>query len=276
VNAAKSWDSNSGSWDFTIGYTNTEMNEWRSYDRFVTFETLAMDPATNLNNPGLAPSRYEVEHSYTSTLSWRKDIWGDNTTSVGLVYQGRSGRHYSYVFGSGNGPTFGGTLFADFGSEGDNPGSQLFYVPSGLNDATITGDPGFLADLDEFISNDGCLKKTRGSIIGRNACKTAWINTLNLRFTQEISVGNTRLDLMLNIENIQNLLNNDWGRVDSYTAPSNVAPATVAIDSTGPTPVYVYTPNASYQGTADTIVPRPEIAALPSVYRIQLGLRFRF
>ena len=50
------------------------------------------------------------------------------------------------MFGSGN-AAFGGTFLADFGSEGDNPGPMLFYVPTGANDPLITGDPAFLADL---------------------------------------------------------------------------------------------------------------------------------
>ena len=39
---------------------------------------------------------------------------------------------------------------------------------------------------------------------------------------------------------------------------------------------YVLKPNASYAGTPATIVRRPAIARLPSVYRVQLGVRFRF
>lgn len=92
---------------------------------------------------------------------------------------------------------------------------------------------------------------------------------------QEITIaGNFKFDLMMDIENIGNLLNSDWGRVDSYTAPSNVAPADVAIAGGQ----YVLTPNISYSASegASSIVPRPLIAALPSVYRIQFGLRFRF
>jgi len=38
----------------------------------------------------------------------------------------------------------------------------------------------------------------------------------------------------------------------------------------------VLTPNASYQGTPDTIVPGVQTARLPSAYRIQLGARFHF
>ena len=96
-----------------------------------------------------------------------------------------------------------------------------------------------------------------------------------LRFQQEIrSWGDTSFDIYLDVENVGNLINSDWGRVDSYTAPSNVAPAIVGLSADGSQ--FVLTPSPSYQGTPETIVQRPAIAALPSVHRIQLGARFRF
>jgi len=271
LSLAKSFDTDYGYWDANIGYTHQDVDELRSYNRFVGFETYAFDAQTDLNNPQIGPSKYEVEHRITANLIWSKELFGDNATTVGLSYAGRSGRHYTYVFGSGN-AAFGGTFLADFGSEGDNPGPMLFYVPTGANDPLITGDPAFLADLDTFISGEGCLNGARGSIVGRNACESDWVNILSLRLQQEIKFRNTAFDLFLDIENFGNLINSDWGRVDSYTAPSNVAPATVAISGNQ----YVLTPNASYNGTPDTIVPKPAIARLPSVYRLQFGVRFRF
>ena len=275
LNAAKTFDTNFGTFDLTLGYTNQDVDELRPYNRFITFETLAFPPSTDVNNPAVSPSKFEVEHRWTGTLTWQNEFFGDNMTTVGLLYQGRSGRHFSYVFGSAGLPTFGGHLFADFGSEGDNPGSQLFYVPTGTSDPIVTGDPAFLADLDSFISGTSCLSAFRGSIVPRNGCTTSWVNTVSVRLVQEVNFGNDMsFDLMLDIENIGNLINDDWGRVDSYTAPSNVAPADVAIVAGQ----YVLTPNASYDPLvgASTIVPRPTIAALPSVYRIQFGVRFRF
>jgi hypothetical protein len=286
LSAEKTFDTRAGMFDLSLGYTNTDMDELRSYNRFITFETLLMDPGTDANNPAVAPSRYEVEHRVTANLTWQKELFGDNTTTVGLVYAGRSGRHFSYVFGSQGTPTFGGHLFADWGSEGDNPGSQLFYVPTGPSDPIITTDaatdaafPNFLADLDTFIDSTSCLSAHRGSIVTRNNCQTSWTNVFSLRLMQEITVANDfKFDLMLDIENFGNLLNSDWGRVESYTAPSNVAVASVALDATGTQ--YVLTPNVSYSSastpSASNIVPRPLIAALPSVYRIQFGVRFRF
>ena len=282
LSAAKTFDTDLGMFDMTLGYTHTDVDELRSYNRFIAFESLAFDPGTDLNNPDVAPSRFEVEHRWTSTLTWQKELFGDNTTTVGLLWTGRSGRHFSYVFGSQNIPTFGGSLFADWGSETETPGTQLFYVPTGTSDPIITTDaatdlafPNFLADLNEVIDTTSCLSAFRGSAVTRNNCKTGWVNVVSLRFMQEITFARDyKFDLMLDIENFGNLLNSDWGRVDSYTAPSNVAPSNVAIAGGQ----YVLTPFASYDPAvgASSIVPRPAIAALPSVYRIQLGVRFRF
>ena len=265
----------SGSLALNAGYTNQDVEEARSYNRFVGFETYAFDPQTDLNNPSVAPSRFEIEDRITATLTWQDQIFGDSTTMVGLTYSGRSGRHYSYVFGSQGIPTFGGTFLADFGSEGDNPGPQLFYVPTGVDDPIVTGDPGFLADLNTFISNDQCLSGQRGSIAGRNSCETGWVGIVSVRLQQEIPAwGDNSFDFILDIENLGNLINSDWGRVESYAAPSNVAPANVALSADGSQ--YVLTPVAGYAGTANTVVPNPTIARIPSAYRIQFGLRFSF
>jgi hypothetical protein len=277
LSLSKSFDTDFGYWDFNAGYANQDVDELRSYNRFVGFETYAFDGQTDLNNGQVGASKYEVEHRLTANLIWSKELFGDNMSTIGLAYSGRSGRHYSYVFGSGNGPQFGGTFLADFGSEGDNPGPMLMYVPTGTGDSLIspTTDAAYLADLDAYISGEECLNDARGGIIGRNTCETDWVNILSVRLQQEIKIGETAVDLFLDIENFGNLINDDWGRVDSYTAPSNVAPATVAIDANNQ---YVLTPNASYDPAvgASSIVPRPAIARIASAYRLQFGLRFRF
>jgi len=262
-----------GTLDMNLGYTYQDVEELRSYNRFVGFETYSFDPQADLNNPTVSNSTFEIKDRFTAVLQWRKKLFGENTTSVGLVYSGRSGRGFSYVFGSNGVPTFGGTFLADYGSEGDNAGPELFYVPTGPNDPIVTGDPAFLADLDAFISGDNCLSGRRGEIAPRNGCHTAWVHLVNLRLQQEIRAwGGTAFEVYMDIENLGNLLNSDWGRVEGYAEPGNVAPANVAISGGQ----YVLTPNASYQGTPDTIVPGVQTARLPSAYRIQLGARIHF
>ena len=140
--------------------------------------------------------------------------------------------------------------------------------------AELDANPTFEADLDEFISTTDCLSAYRGSIVTRNNCSTSWTNVFSVRLAQEIKVGSMAFDLMLDIENFGNLLNSDWGRVESYTAPSVLVPANVSIPVAGGP--YLLAPTSSYAGSASTVVSPPEIAKLPSVYRIQFGVRFRF
>ncbi|MBT8062802.1 MAG: TonB-dependent receptor, partial [Gammaproteobacteria bacterium] len=275
-NIAKTWDTdNAGRFDWTFGYTNTDMDEIRAYNRFITYESFAFDATTDYNNMGLSTSKYEITDRVVSTFNWEKEIFGDNTSRISLIYTGRTGRNFSYVMGNVD-IAFGGTFLADFGSEGDNPGSQLFYVPTGVSDPLVTGDADFLSDLDSFISSNDCLAGFRGRATTRNSCTTGFTNIWSIRFLQEIGIGDSgnKLELILDIENFGNLLNDDWGRVESYTAPSNVPVANVAISEDGSQ--YIYSPTGAYAGNPQSVVPQPEIALLPSVYRIQLGLRYRF
>jgi hypothetical protein len=274
-NITKNWDTdNAGNFDATFGYTRQDLEEVRSYNRYVGLETFAMDPQTDLNNPMLAPSRYETPNRVTATLNWSKELFGNNITTVALVYTGRSGLNYSYVFGS-TPPSWGGTFFADYGSEADNPGSQLFYVPTGMDDPLITGDADFLADLNEFIGDEKCLRGQRGKIVTRNNCAVGWSNYFSLRLLQEVRLkGSKSLEFTLDIENFGNLINSDWGRLESYLAPSNVALANAAIVNDGTQ--YELSAISTDVVSADTLVEDPAIARLASVYRIQLGARFRF
>ena len=273
--AAKTFDTDWGEFSGTLGYTYQDTEEVRSYNRFVGFESYAFDPQTDLNDPTTSASRYQTRHNISATLTWRKELFGNNLTTASLVYSGRSGRLYSHVFGSGGNPTFGGTFLADFGGEGDNPGSQLFYVPTGVNDPLVTGDAGFLSSLNTYIDNEKCLSDRRGSIVPRFGCRTDWINSLNLGINQEINFGNgRRVELIMNFENLLNLLNDDWGRVNSYAEPANVAVANVALSADGTQ--YVLTPSSGDVTGPNNIVGRPAIARLPSAYRIQLGFRVAF
>ena len=272
INLAKSWDTSFGLFDATLGYTSIDAKEVRSYNRFVTFESYAFDATTDFNNMPLSTSKFEVPDRITATFDWSHTLFGDNTTRASLLYIGRSGRNYSYTFGSGD-AAFGGTFLADFGSEGDNPGSHLFYVPTGTADPIVTGDATFLSNLNAFIDSNSCLAGRRGQIMARNACRTGFTNIVSVRLVQEISLFDDKtLELILDIENFGNLINDDWGRVDAYSAPSNVALANVTIVGGQ----YVYAPVSGAQVSPETIAPPPAIARLPSVYRIQFGVKFRF
>ena len=261
---AKDFDTDWGLFSTTIGYTHQNVEDVRSYNRFVGFETYAFDPQRDLNDAELATSRFEIPNRVTATVSWEKEIWGENKTQLSFVYTGRSGRNFSYVF-NGTG-AFGGNFLADFNSA-DNPGPNLFYVPTGLSDPLVTGEAAFLNSLDSAIESDDCLNDYRGEIIPRNSCRTGWVNRVNMRFLQEVEVmDGHKVEFILDIQNLGNLIDSDWGRLDAIFQPSNVPLADVAIAGGQ----YVYSaPSSSVTST-------PDVARIPSAYRIQFGMRYRF
>jgi hypothetical protein len=99
------------------------------------------------------------------------------------------------------------------------------------------------------------------------------VTTADLRLAQEIPLGwkDLRALLTLDIENLANLINNDWGQLRqvsfNYMAP--VLRATIDQD----TGQYVYSPTTSDNTPAKAF---KSVSALPSVWRIQLGFRIEF
>ncbi len=265
-NLEKDFETDYGHFATTFGYTYQNVEDVRSYNRFINFESYAFDPQVDLNSPDLSTSKFEIPNRVTATVTWEKEIWGDNKSLISLVYTGRSGRNFSYIF-NGTG-TFGGNNLADLNSS-DNPGPSLFYVPDGLNDPLVTGDAAFLNSLDSAIEADECLDDFRGEIIPRNACRTGWVNRVNIRFLQEVEVmEGHKVEFILDIQNLGNLINSDWGRLDAIFQPSNVPLANVAISGDGSQ--YIYSAPTS------NVTSTPDVARIPSAYRIQFGMRYRF
>ena len=277
ANVDKVWDTEDyGTFNMSAGWTHQDVQDVRSYGRFVGFETFAFDPQRDLNNPDLSNSLFEIENRITVQLGWEGYLIGDNLSRVSLFYQGRSGRPVSFVY-TGDAVTFGGNFLADAFSA-DNPGPNLFYVPTGINDPIVTGDAGFLSNLNEFIDNNSCISQYRGQIIPRNSCTSPWVNTVDLTFVQEFEVADGHVvEFNMNILNFTNLLNRNWGRVDAWTlgVPSNIALATTGLTADGSQFVYS-APSADIDFTARSRSPQVQVAQLPSAYRIQFGLRYRF
>jgi len=175
-----------------------------------------------------------------------------------LNYTGREGRHFSHTMRT-DVPTFGG--FADFASwVGYN--SQSFYVPTDGDSKVAYGEGFDLDGFNDYIDSESCL--SRGSISQRHTCTSSWINRFDLHMMQEFKItGEHKIEITFDIENIGNLLNDDWGRAESYSQPFNAPVVDVTIEDGQ----YVYN---------NFTKPTPTLAKIPSVWKAQLGLRYRF
>jgi hypothetical protein len=132
--------------------------------------------------------------------------------------------------------------------------------------------------MDAYIVNQG-LEKYRGRITPRNRFTSPWLSILDLRIKQELPVwGRMRGALTLDIENFANMINSDWGQLRQVSFPY-VSPvvdvnriATTGCPG-GAASCYVYRPRSGQSGP---VAPFNSLSALPSVWKVQFGIRLEF
>ncbi len=157
----------------------------------------------DVNAPGLGTSDFEVRHRLLANLSYRLEYAGRFATTVGLVYDGRAGDPFSWIYN--------GNANADTRSDND-----LVYVPSAAGEVVLTTDN--WAALDAFIEDEPSLREARGEVVRRNAARAPWVNFVDLQLSQEVAtVRGQRLEVTATLLNVLNFLKEDWGKVQYAT-----------------------------------------------------------
>jgi hypothetical protein len=149
-----------------------------------------------------------VRHRITTTLSYKKEFIDGHYTRFSLFGTANEGQPISYTFSDS------ADMFLD-----DNDDRSLIYVPL-ENDpnavyGSVTNDDGVTTpfDLEGFnrlIEEEGL---TRGAIMDRNSSSADWWVKFDIRVEQELPsfFEGHKASAFLVIENVGNLLNDDWG-----------------------------------------------------------------
>jgi hypothetical protein len=299
---SKTWRTRDGRFDAYLGYGYQDIKDVNSGTSSTALSNYDSYAVRDINDPKLSTSNYEIEHQFKGLFSWRKALLGDNETSMALVAERRSGRPYSYTFSHPPFPASSSNVWGD--SRQQSRQHQLFYVPANATDviyealctaADVTAlvpdcastasfssanaaAAAFAAATEVFIHSEG-LERYRGRIVPRNSGRSPWVTTVDLRLAQEIPIWRkARGVVSLDLENLANLINNDWGQVSQvsfiYVAPVfDVDRIATTGCPGGAASCYVYRPRAGQPGPT---APVTSLTALNSVWRVQLGLRFEF
>lgn len=192
--------------DLRAAYSYTRSNDNQSLvavDAFANFGSTAIEFSPN--NPSRAPSAFDRPHKVVASARGRLPrILGAGELS--LVYVGQSGDPYSYVYGSDvNGDGYNGVGVPLDAS------NDLLYVPDDVNRMPATVATKMI--MRDLIDLDPCLAEARGTIVGRNACRTPWTNRLDARVRQEVRFRGSRIEVTGDLVNVLNLFNSEWGRV---------------------------------------------------------------
>jgi hypothetical protein len=276
--------------DGSVAYTHQEARDVVS----VTSSTAGSnyryqrDVSGRLDDMSVGRSKYDQPHRIIATGSYRFPTF----TDVSVIYTGNSGSPYDYVYGSNGGTT--GDLNADGQSQND-----LIYVPKNALDQTeilFQGYNGTTAArataatqaqaFETFITNTPCLNAARGTIMTRNACRNPWVNEFDLSVAQSLGkLGGKmfeNLQVRLDVINLGNLLNKDWGKQafsDQGSTCGAICSATIVLVHTGnalPSGVTTNSPLASGIYTFNTGYQAYNSDNASSNYRMQLSMRYSF
>ncbi|MFK8017636.1 MAG: carboxypeptidase regulatory-like domain-containing protein [Gammaproteobacteria bacterium] len=192
--------------DWTLGYAYNESDDVSPMTSSVAFSNFTNLATSDPNNPGSAQSNYEIPNRITLRLNYERAFFGDNLTKITLFGTANEGRPFSYTFDDG-------FVFGDFAGFGRN-GRQLLYVPTGPDDPLVNFNFD-QATQDAFFNflQDSGLNQYAGEIAPRNALHSDWWTKFDLRIEQEFPGvrAEHKFAAFMIIENLGNLLNDEWG-----------------------------------------------------------------
>jgi outer membrane receptor for ferrienterochelin and colicin len=172
------------------------------------------------NSIGLSRSDFSTGHRIIGRLSYRQQLGDRFALTTTLVYDGQSGRPFSYVIDN-----------SDVMVQERGDSNSLLYVPRSASQLTFgevdpDDEPAITpeqqaAALDQFISENDYLSQQRGDYAERNGDRTPWesVFDLNLRLQvfQQLLGRQQSVEITANIFNFSSLLGDivgqdSWGR----------------------------------------------------------------
>jgi outer membrane receptor for ferrienterochelin and colicin len=228
--------------DWSLAYAHIDAKDTRSMTSSVAGSNFGSIAVSDINNPEQARTNFLIPNRFTTSVSWEADFIPDFTTRLSLFGEHYQSRPYSYTF------AFGG-LNDTWGD--NNEGLHLLYVPTGptdpnvifcsnttaTDDAVCGGAATNFNTTDFFNWADG-VGLARGAQTGRNDFEGGWNNKFDLKLEQEFPTGFGKGSAFVVIENLGNLLNDEWGVLYETPFPQRVG--VVEIDRNAATNQFVF------------------------------------
>ena len=156
-------------------------------------------------------SNYLIRDRFNASLTWSQAFVSTYKTSVGLFYEGRRGKPYSFTFIN----DMNGDAIA---------GNDLMYIPKGPGSGEVTFKGGAAEEQRfwDIVNAYPGLSGAKGGVVGRNNNFAPWVNNIDMRFSQELPgfAKSHKATFALDFLNFGNLLNKRWGRIDEAPFPS--------------------------------------------------------
>jgi hypothetical protein len=271
------------SFDFGLelfaSYTRQTLEDLGSSTRFAsTSSSTYQSPAgIDPNYPAYGPAYDEVGQAVKLDLSYEREFIRNLPTRITLFAEGRAGRRTSFTMAdvtTGRGPVFGV-------NRGFN---HLLYVPN------IAGDtnPGDLqignvffdsnATRDNFLRLVNQFGLPQDTIVPKGFYKNDSVNQMDMQISQRIPLlFGTRARIVFDIQNVLNLINDDWGIVEEFFDVNQVVNVTCVTETGANLPAGSFAcPAYRYSAFGASALKENVDTAGRSFWAIQIGLRLEF
>ncbi len=250
-----------------LGYAYTRAKEVSPLTSSVSNSNWNSVSVFNANEEVAANSAYLVKDRFIGQLTWSHKFFGDNATTFGLFYEGRKGKPYSWIYNND--------------LNGDGITNDLMYIPTRFGSGDVVfrdvNASGSGADEEALfwqIANANGLNRYAGGAVERNSSFGSWTNNFDVRFSQEFPgfLEGNKVLVSLDIINVGNLLNKDWGHIDevAFQSAGGLARSFVNYQGLDAQGRYIYGVN----GQVEDFVTRQQRGE--SQWAAQLTLKYSF
>lgn len=232
------------------------------------------------NKPELGFSEFGERNRITASATYKHHWSASWATSFGVFVEVGEGNRFAGAGGNRYAYTYAGDVNGD-----GQTGNDLIYIPrnqseivfgpyTDANGQTVTPAQQWAA-FNAFIEQDDYLKSHRGQIAERFGGLNPWFSNIDLRILQDytFALGTQQHTIQLSVDilNLANLLNSDWG-VRSVASAAATSPLEF------PYPYNQYdasgAPILHFKGNAKTTyIDDPSVF---SRWQVQVGLRYLF
>jgi len=250
--------------DLNSGTSSVAYSNWRYVNQ-----------VEGLNNLMLTRSNFDIPHRVVVFASYRLEyLNGMMSSQISVFYNGQSGQALSYIY---NG---------DLNNDGTT--NDMIYIPKSMSDINLITIPATTGTnptpavtpeeqwtkLDAFINGNEYLSAHRGEYAERNADHIPFQHQFDLKFLQELKMtiagADHRFQLGIDIINIGNMLNKDWGHSNYATNQQNALINYKGLASGTSQPTYTYDGKSLINAEAYSI------SDFNSRWRAQVSFRYIF
>jgi Carboxypeptidase regulatory-like domain len=257
-----------GSYNYLIAQDASSISAEISSDAFDRNPIL-----NNANEAKNSTSLYGNTHRFVlagiKKFEYGKDK--SHATTISFFANWVSGDRFAYVYGG------------DINNDGTGT-NDLFYVPtdkevdvmqfSNYTDifGTVQSPAVQRATFKNYLATDKYLSKRRGEYTEKYAGSTPWFSQMDMRILQDFNFKNGKrkntVQFSIDIQNVGNLLNSNWGVRKLATNSGFYQPLSISGFSGSGEPVFNFEPS-----TKSTFTASPDLI---SRWQMQFGLRYIF